>query len=82
MTTRVRADQVGSLLRPPELLRAREAHAQGTLSKQQLREREDTAILDALEHQRQAGIQVITDGEFRRGSQITDMAETPRAVWG
>ena len=36
-----RADHVGSLLRPPELLRAREEHAQGRLSADELREVED-----------------------------------------
>ena len=70
-----RADHVGSLLRPPDLLRARAAFASGALSKAALSEEEDAAILGALDRQRQLGLQILTDGEFRRGSWITDMAE-------
>ncbi|MBV9325711.1 MAG: cobalamin-independent methionine synthase II family protein [Chloroflexi bacterium] len=70
-----RADHVGSLLRPAALLEAREQFARGTLSESALREREDAAILAALERQKQVGLEVFTDGEFRRGSWITDMAE-------
>ena len=69
------ADHVGSLLRPPPLLAAREAAATGSLSREALREQEDAAILRALDGQRQVGLQIFTDGEFRRGSWITDMAE-------
>jgi 5-methyltetrahydropteroyltriglutamate--homocysteine methyltransferase len=68
----LRADHVGSLLRPAALLRAR---AEGKLSIDQLREAEDRAILAALEMQRQAGLQIFTDGEFRRGTWLGDMAE-------
>src|SRR5215831_19459596 len=71
----LRADQVGSLLRPPSLLRAREAHARGELSADALREQEDAAILGAIEGQRRTGLEIFTDGELRRGSWITDMAE-------
>jgi 5-methyltetrahydropteroyltriglutamate--homocysteine methyltransferase len=70
-----RADHVGSLLRPPELLAAREQFARGTLSQAALREKEDAAISAALEGQKRVGLHVFTDGEFRRGSWITDMAE-------
>jgi 5-methyltetrahydropteroyltriglutamate--homocysteine methyltransferase len=61
-----RADHVGSLLRPPELKRAREQVKQGTLSKERLREAEDRAIRDAVALQEGAGLQAVTDGEFRR----------------
>ena len=74
MTTRYRADQVGSLLRPAELLQARSAHAEGRLRPEELRKVEDRSILDALALQRQVGLDVVTDGEFRRGSWLTDMA--------
>jgi 5-methyltetrahydropteroyltriglutamate--homocysteine methyltransferase len=70
-----RADQVGSLLRPPELLAAREAHAAGMLTLEQLRAVEDEAILTALEMQRAAGIDVFTDGELRRRAWMSDLAE-------
>ncbi|MCA1646460.1 MAG: hypothetical protein LC797_13725 [Chloroflexi bacterium] len=72
-----RADHVGSLLRPSTLLRARESYASagGALSKDVLTEQEDAAILGALDRQRQIGLPIFTDGEFRRGSWITDMAD-------
>jgi len=70
-----RAEHVGSLLRPAELLEARASFADGTLGQEQLREIENRAILDALEKQSSAGLDRITDGEFRRGSWLTDMAE-------
>jgi len=70
-----RADQVGSLLRPSELLTARDDFAHGRITREQLRKQEDAAILKALDRQREIGLEVFTDGEFRRGSWITDMAE-------
>jgi len=70
-----RAEQVGSLLRPPELLAARAAHAQGKLPLTQLREAEDAAILGSLERQRAIGIDILSDGEMRRGSWLTGMAD-------
>ncbi len=75
MKSSARAEHVGSLLRPPELLKARAAFAEGQLDQQQLRETEDRAILGALDKQGAAGLDRITDGEFRRGSWLTDMAD-------
>jgi methionine synthase II (cobalamin-independent) len=66
MPSPYRADHVGSLLRPPELIQARVDHAEGRCSAEQLREAEDAAVRQALELQRQAGISVFTDGEYRR----------------
>ena len=63
-----RADHVGSLLRPAELLRAREEFAVQRISAEQLREVEDEAIRAVVEMQRQAGLQSATDGEFRRAT--------------
>ncbi len=57
-----RADHVGSLLRPPELLRAREE------GEPNLREVEDEAIRAAVRMQEELGLQVAADGEFRRAS--------------
>ena len=71
-----RADHVGSLLRPPEVMQAREQHAEGKLDLAGLRAIEDKHILQALEMQRQAGVSVFTDGEYRRGSWQSDMAES------
>ena len=70
-----RADQLGSLLRPAELLEARAARAAGRMTSEQLRELEDKAILDALEMQRETGIQVFTDGEYRRSTFRSGFAE-------
>jgi 5-methyltetrahydropteroyltriglutamate--homocysteine methyltransferase len=75
MAKRFRAENVGSLLRSPELLQARAAHAQGKLPLDELRAAEDRAILDAFAGQRRCGIDVFTDGELRRGSWLTDMAD-------
>jgi methionine synthase II (cobalamin-independent) len=63
-----RAEHIGSLLRPPELLRARHEHATGKLGQDGLEAIENEAIRRAVELQESAGIEVITDGEFRRGT--------------
>jgi 5-methyltetrahydropteroyltriglutamate--homocysteine methyltransferase len=63
-----RADHVGSLLRPPELLQAREDHRTGRISAAALRVREDDSIRDAMRLQRDVGLRTVTDGEFRRSS--------------
>ena len=75
MPVRYRADQVGSLLRPPELLRARADYGEGRLSLEEFRRIEDQAIVGVLELQRQVGLDVFTDSEYRRGAFLTDMAE-------
>src|SRR5258708_31235567 len=63
-----RADHVGSLLRPPELLKAREEHRAGRMSAAELRAAEDDAIRQAARMQSEIGLHGVTDGEFRRGS--------------
>ncbi len=63
-----RADHVGSLLRPPELLRAREDHAAGHITAGELREVEDRAIRRVVRMEEETGLSGVTDGEFRRGS--------------
>jgi 5-methyltetrahydropteroyltriglutamate--homocysteine methyltransferase len=63
-----RADHVGSLLRPPELLRAREDFAEGRIDAEALRAIEDEAIRDVVRMQQGVGLQTATDGEFRRAS--------------
>jgi 5-methyltetrahydropteroyltriglutamate--homocysteine methyltransferase len=74
VTTAYRADHVGSLLRPPRLLEAREANAGGRLPDADLRREEDAAILEVLSRQRDAGLRVFTDGELRRASWVTGLA--------
>ena len=61
-----RADHVGSLLRPAELKDAREKAQRGSLSPDELRAVEDRAIRKAVAMQEAAGLQSVTDGEFRR----------------
>jgi 5-methyltetrahydropteroyltriglutamate--homocysteine methyltransferase len=63
-----RADHVGSLLRPPALLRAREDHKAGRIDAAQLRGIEDEAIREAVKMQGEVGLKSATDGEFRRAS--------------
>jgi len=68
MAPMFRADHVGSLLRPQDLKDAfREAH-QGKITDAQLEEVKARCIRDAINLQEDAGLQSITDGEFRRGS--------------
>jgi 5-methyltetrahydropteroyltriglutamate--homocysteine methyltransferase len=61
-----RADHVGSLLRPKELHEAREKKKSGAITAEQLRAVEDQAIRDVVKLQEGIGLQVATDGEFRR----------------
>jgi 5-methyltetrahydropteroyltriglutamate--homocysteine methyltransferase len=63
-----RADHVGSLLRPSELLKARADAEAGTLTADQLRAAEDRAIHAVVAMQRDVGLRSATDGEFRRTS--------------
>ncbi|MCT2588097.1 5-methyltetrahydropteroyltriglutamate--homocysteine S-methyltransferase [Actinophytocola gossypii] len=63
-----RADHVGSLLRPAALLAARDDHAAGRISAEELRSAEDTAIREVVAMQAEAGLRSATDGEFRRTS--------------
>jgi 5-methyltetrahydropteroyltriglutamate--homocysteine methyltransferase len=61
-----RADHVGSLLRPKALLDAREQKKNNAISAEALRKVEDQAIRDVVKLQEEVGLQVTTDGEFRR----------------
>jgi 5-methyltetrahydropteroyltriglutamate--homocysteine methyltransferase len=61
MTLPCRADHIGSLLRPKKL---REAFR--TLQGEALRAAQDEAIREVVRLQRDCGLEVVTDGEFRR----------------
>jgi 5-methyltetrahydropteroyltriglutamate--homocysteine methyltransferase len=63
-----RADHVGSLLRPPRLVKARAQHRAGELDDEGLRAVEDAAIVELIDRQRAAGLRSVTDGELRRTS--------------
>jgi 5-methyltetrahydropteroyltriglutamate--homocysteine methyltransferase len=82
-----RADHVGSLLRPAELLRARAEHEARHLSAEELHRVEDAAICDVVRMQEEIGLQGVSDGEFRRGSwhmdflhQIGGVAKTDQVL--
>ena len=70
-----RADHIGSLLRPAELLEASTAYANGAIDQPQQRRTEDQAILRSLEVQRDTGMEVFTDGEYRRESFLSGPPE-------
>ena len=63
-----RADHVGSLLRPPEVLAARAERAAGRISAEDLEAVEDLAVRAAVQVQEDIGLRSATDGEYRRGS--------------
>jgi 5-methyltetrahydropteroyltriglutamate--homocysteine methyltransferase len=63
-----RADHVGSLLRPPELLQARDDFSAGRISADELTAIENDAIREVVRMQEDVGLQSATDGEFRRAS--------------
>jgi 5-methyltetrahydropteroyltriglutamate--homocysteine methyltransferase len=63
-----RADHVGSLLRPPALLKAREDFEAGRIDGDELKAVEDEAIREVVQMQHDVGLQSATDGEFRRAT--------------
>ena len=71
-------DVVGSLLRPKELLKAREDYAAGAISPADFKAIEDRAVDAAVKLQEDAGLDVVTDGEMRRlsfQSALTDAVD-------
>ena len=74
-----RTDVVGSLLRPPELLAARERLARSELTSAAFKQVEDKAVDEALALQEEAGLDVVTDGEMRR---LSFQSQLPAAVDG
>jgi 5-methyltetrahydropteroyltriglutamate--homocysteine methyltransferase len=75
----VHTDVVGSLLRPPELLQAREDVAAGRITQVEFKAIEDWAVDQAIALQEQAGLDVLTDGEMRR---LSFQSQLPEAVDG
>ena len=63
-----RSDHVGSLLRPPALRQAFRRHAAGEIDDPEFDKLQDQCIRDVVALQAEVGLQVVTDGEFRRGS--------------
>jgi 5-methyltetrahydropteroyltriglutamate--homocysteine methyltransferase len=62
----IRSDVVGSLLRPELLKAARRRFEAGQIGAAELKQVEDHAVDEAVRLQEAAGLDVITDGEFRR----------------
>ncbi len=67
MAKKYRADQVGSFLRPPAIKDAFTAHREGKISEEELHKIQDEQITQLLEMEKDSGIQVYSDGEWRRG---------------
>lgn len=63
-----RADHVGSLLRPPEFLKARADFADGRIDEAELKGIEHEAILKAVRMQEEVGLLGVTDGEYSRAT--------------
>lgn len=74
------ADQVGSLLRTDVIKQARIDNSSGTITASQLKEIEDREIKRIIEKQKEVGIKVITDGEFRRAWWHFDFLEDLEGV--
>lgn len=72
-------DVVGSLLRPPDLLTAREDVAAGRISQDAFKRSEDRAVDEAVALQADTGLAVVTDGEMRR---LSFQSQLPEAVDG
>lgn len=77
-----RADVVGSLLRPAAIKQARQRFADGEIDAAQLRAVEDNEIERVVAEQRALGLQVVTDGEFRRAWWHMDFFEGLDGVEG
>src|SRR5580658_4355292 len=73
MPFKYRADHVGSLLRPPELLGARK---NPSIAPEQLKELEDRHIQSVLQRQKDLGFRIFTDGEFRRLGFMSDFNDS------
>jgi len=74
-----RTDVVGSLLRPPWLLQAREDVAAGRITQAAFKASEDHAVDEAVALQEEAGLDLVTDGEMRR---LSFQSQVPEAVEG
>ena len=72
MKSPYRADHVGSLKRSPQLIAAHQAHDKGNLSDADLRALEDREIDACIRMQEEVGVDVLSDGELRRGGWTGD----------
>ena len=79
MTTLAHADVVGSMIRPAELLTAREDSDAGRITPAEFKRVEDAAVDQAVAAQEEAGLEILTDGEMRR---LSFQSQMPEAVEG
>ncbi len=70
-----RADHWGSLIRPDTLKKTRTEFVHGRVGRDTLEAIEDEAVLRVLELQRQVGLDIYSDGEFRRGSWLAAISD-------
>ena len=76
----IRAETVGSFLRPDYLLSSRKDFAEGKITETALRSAEDKAIREVVAMQEEVGLDVVTDGEFRRENWWIDFVARFRGV--
>jgi 5-methyltetrahydropteroyltriglutamate--homocysteine methyltransferase len=76
MPAKYRADHIGSLLRPAELLQARNTNSDTA----KLRALEDKHILRVIERQKDLGFKIFTDGELRRGNFMSDFNDAVEGI--
>jgi 5-methyltetrahydropteroyltriglutamate--homocysteine methyltransferase len=76
MPAQYRADHIGSLLRPAELLQARAGNAAG----EELRALEDKHILRVIQRQKDLGFKIFTDGELRRVNFMSDFNDAVEGI--
>jgi 5-methyltetrahydropteroyltriglutamate--homocysteine methyltransferase len=79
-SSKFRGDQIGSLLRPARLLEARRRFEEGMIEAEELRIVEDEEIAIAIKRQKQSRIDILTDGEFRRGDFRAGFADAVEGV--
>ena len=75
-----KADVVGSLLRPREIIEARAAHGAGHITREELWKIESSCVARAVALQKAAGLQVCTDGEYHRRHWFMDFVERIEGV--
>jgi 5-methyltetrahydropteroyltriglutamate--homocysteine methyltransferase len=82
-----RADHIGSLLRPPELRHAFRDVLARKIDEGKFRAIQDAAIRNVVRLQEEVGLQVVNDGEYRRGSywgrfvELTDGLAVKQALY-
>ncbi len=69
------AEHIGSLLRPEEARRAFRAFSAGEITEDEFRAAQESCIRDVVRMQEEVGLQLVTDGEFRRTTYISHFVD-------